>query len=564
MTSHGNTPYNLLRLLEDRSGIRIRPEYLQQWYAERMVSVASNNSDREFLYAALLDDFLNKDMRLTSKPILAEDYGQQPLDTFPAPQFRQTGIVLQIQDTIDISHSAHSLLDSLSTVTTVRHVYTSREDDDEVRFQRGMLRWTLTDGTKEIQALEFKRIPELNMNTPFGCKLLITNCQVRRGVLLLDPSKVKVLGGQVPALYQGNMTAELKRRLQIRLRLPQDAQQRPNNQESPVTHGTRQEQQTAMEVDDEFDELNAADMEELDEIENAMQTVELQANRLAEQITTRAPSPPSVVDLNGFSPLSSAPTRSSASRLTSTSMNNDSLSKAPKPNFRNFAAQYAYQGTQNEPSTSAPIVTPTTPAPSLTIEKPIHQQNAYLSPEEDDSADLDWVGTSVWGALDGEEEPVVKKEVGTQSDENKTFSVARVKEILKAIQNNENIDSVSDQITVEAKARKLSSLKLTPVSGFHLVVHLVDPQTLDSSDEILVVFGNKIITELIGMTHHEVIEMNKTEGKRGITSKVFKPLQHKLKNTHASVELDLTLTEQSSSYSVLMPAVVSYNEFKPS
>lgn len=49
-------------------------------------------------------------------------------------------------------------------------------------------------------------------------QLLLKSCQVRRGILLLEPSNVKVLGGQVPSLYGHNMLAELEKRFKKQLR----------------------------------------------------------------------------------------------------------------------------------------------------------------------------------------------------------------------------------------------------------------------------------------------------------------------------------------------------------
>ncbi|KAG0163152.1 recQ-mediated genome instability protein 1 [Apophysomyces sp. BC1034] len=566
MTSNGTTPYILLRLLEDRSCIRLKPEYLRSWYAERAATTPFDANDREALYAALVDDFLNKDIAITSKPVLPDDYGQEPLSSFPAIQQRHSGVVLQIKDTLDISHSTHSLLDNFSAVTTVRSVYTSREADDEVSFKRGVLRWTLTDGTKEVQALEFKTISQLNLTTPFGCK----NCQVRRGVLLLDPSKIKVLGGQVPALYQDNMAAELRRRLQMRLGLSTDNQQlepsatRPappqiepmpiQNERIPI-----RDEQIPIQIEDEFDDdLDDANMEELDEIENAMQTVGLQINQTTLRSTT-ALSPPSTIDRNILTP-SPPSIPPSKSYYTPPSVN--SPPAVSKSKFKSFTSQYAYQSSQSDASVLPTASTSKPSMPPPTAHKQMKELEPPLSSANNDSADLDWIGTSVWGVLDGEEDPIVKKEISTQPDGKKLTSVAHIKKILDAMQNNQPIDFDSDQILVEAKARKLANLKLTPSNGFHLVVHLVDPLTLDMENEILVVFGNKVITQLIGMTHHEVIEMNKTRGKREVASKVFKPFQDKLKSTRAFIELDLSLTEQSSTYSVLMPAVISYKEDK--
>lgn len=48
-------------------------------------------------------------------------------------------------------------------------------------------------------------------------QMLVKNCQVRRGLMLLEANNVKVLGGAVPELYGGNMISELEKRLKLRL-----------------------------------------------------------------------------------------------------------------------------------------------------------------------------------------------------------------------------------------------------------------------------------------------------------------------------------------------------------
>ncbi|CDH53001.1 hypothetical protein RO3G_00763 [Lichtheimia corymbifera JMRC:FSU:9682] len=201
-----DSSYTLLRMLENELGVKAKREYVQSWQQ----SQAEQFGDRRRMYEALKLDFLGRDMADTCLPTIPSDFGSDQLNVFPAKN-----TVLQIVDTKDLSHSTHSLLNELATVTPVRQVYTRRATDADINFPRGMLRWTLTDGTHQIVAIEMKRINELQLKTPFGCK-------VRRGILLLEPSNVKVLGGQVPSLYGHNMLAELEKRFKQQLRIEID------------------------------------------------------------------------------------------------------------------------------------------------------------------------------------------------------------------------------------------------------------------------------------------------------------------------------------------------------
>ncbi|KAI7880005.1 hypothetical protein K492DRAFT_237579 [Lichtheimia hyalospora FSU 10163] len=205
--------YTLLRMLETELGVKAKKEYVQSWQQSKSEQLW----DRQRMYEALKHDFLQRDMADTCLPTIPSDFGGDQLSVFPTKS-----TVLQIVDTKDMSHSTHSLLNELATVTPVRQVYTRRATDADINFPRGMLRWTLTDGTHQIVAIEMKRINQLELKTPFGCKLLLKSCQVRRGILLLEPSNVKILGGQVPSLYGHNMLAELEKRFKQQLRIEVD------------------------------------------------------------------------------------------------------------------------------------------------------------------------------------------------------------------------------------------------------------------------------------------------------------------------------------------------------
>lgn len=158
-------PVTLIKWCKERSGIRLTKEYVKEWHQAR----SSPISDIESAYKELVSDFLNRDITTTSEPVIQKEFGQLSVDTFPLGHLRQGGgVVLQIQDAIDIGISTLTLLKSLNTLRVVRHTY--RENDD-TEFPRSMLRWTLTDGHKQIQAMEIERISGIDLKTPFGTKV---------------------------------------------------------------------------------------------------------------------------------------------------------------------------------------------------------------------------------------------------------------------------------------------------------------------------------------------------------------------------------------------------------
>lgn len=146
-------PAILQRRCKERSGIRLTRDYLQSWIEKRTTPI----SDIEIAYNEIVADFLKTDISFSSEPVIPENYGQLAVDIFPPGHLRQGGgVVLQIQDTNDVSHSAFSQLDNLSIGQ---------------EWPRGKLRWTLSDGDRQLQATEFETISALNLKTPFGTKV---------------------------------------------------------------------------------------------------------------------------------------------------------------------------------------------------------------------------------------------------------------------------------------------------------------------------------------------------------------------------------------------------------
>lgn len=169
--SSDEPPVILLRWCKDRCGIRLKKEYLRTWKAARRETI----TNYEAAYTDIVADFLKTDISITSEPIIQDDYNRNPIDTFPVGHLREgCGVILQIQDTLDIRHSTFSLLNSLNNATPVRQTYIERTEGDEVNLSRGMLLWVLTDGAKQIYAMELETIPDLDLKTPFGCKVLLT------------------------------------------------------------------------------------------------------------------------------------------------------------------------------------------------------------------------------------------------------------------------------------------------------------------------------------------------------------------------------------------------------
>ncbi len=60
-------------------------------------------------------------------------------------------------------------------------------------------------GTQQVVGLEYQHIRSLDPFLPAGTKVLVYDATVRRGMLLLTPSSLVVLGGQVERLEQARL-----------------------------------------------------------------------------------------------------------------------------------------------------------------------------------------------------------------------------------------------------------------------------------------------------------------------------------------------------------------------
>ncbi|KAG6374395.1 hypothetical protein JVT61DRAFT_4432 [Boletus reticuloceps] len=70
------------------------------------------------------------------------------------------------------------------------------EDEGPVpRFPRGMLRFELSDGLTTFRAIEFRPLPQLELDTtPLGYKMFLNSTPIRNGIAFLEPSNVILKG----------------------------------------------------------------------------------------------------------------------------------------------------------------------------------------------------------------------------------------------------------------------------------------------------------------------------------------------------------------------------------
>uniref|UniRef100_A0A8C5K216 RecQ-mediated genome instability protein 1 n=1 Tax=Jaculus jaculus TaxID=51337 RepID=A0A8C5K216_JACJA len=148
----------------------------------------------------VFEQWLLTDLRDLEHPLL-------PDDILEVPKGELNGFyALQINSLVDVSQPAYSQIQKLRGKNTTNDIVTAETQVTpkpwEAKSSR-MLMLQLTDGTVQIQGMEYQPIPALHNGLTPGTKILIYgNILFRLGVLLLKPENVKVLGGEVDGLLE--------------------------------------------------------------------------------------------------------------------------------------------------------------------------------------------------------------------------------------------------------------------------------------------------------------------------------------------------------------------------
>ncbi|KAK5871105.1 hypothetical protein PBY51_004004 [Eleginops maclovinus] len=195
-----------------------------------------------------LDQWLLTDLRDLGHPVLPESFSQ-------AQQTELSGtFCVQVDSLLDIGQPAYGQLQkwkgSDCTNDDVSAVTQATQRPWEARPTR-MLLLQVTDGVQSLEAMEYQSIPALSTALRPGVKLQLQGKMVcRLGMLLLGPSNIKVLGGEVEELVERNTPGKVLCRT---LGLPEEEQQQQQQQQQERADPAHQ--QGNQEVEDlEFDD----------------------------------------------------------------------------------------------------------------------------------------------------------------------------------------------------------------------------------------------------------------------------------------------------------------------
>ncbi|XP_042208612.1 recQ-mediated genome instability protein 1-like [Homarus americanus] len=120
----------------------------------------------------------------------------------------QGHFALQVNQVCDVGQAAYPQLQKIRQ-EKAENSYVSAEDHRQPDWWEPkpsrMLMLQMTDGTREVQGMEYHSIPNLNVNLKPGTKVLLSGIIfVRRGVMLLKKEHITILGGEVEALLVSN------------------------------------------------------------------------------------------------------------------------------------------------------------------------------------------------------------------------------------------------------------------------------------------------------------------------------------------------------------------------
>ncbi|NXH23754.1 RMI1 protein, partial [Myiagra hebetior] len=161
---------------------------------------SGSNLSQAQINKQVFEQWLLTDLRDLEYPILPNCI----LDT---PKGELSGFYsIQIDSLVDISQPAYSQLQKLRGKSTVNEEVTASTQAFQKPWEAKptrVLMLQLTDGIHQIQGMEYQPVPVLCSNLPPGTKITVHgNISFRLGVLLLKPENVKLLGGEVDALFE--------------------------------------------------------------------------------------------------------------------------------------------------------------------------------------------------------------------------------------------------------------------------------------------------------------------------------------------------------------------------
>ncbi|CAG8433896.1 12129_t:CDS:2, partial [Ambispora gerdemannii] len=299
-----NTILLFIRTQLEPRGIYLREDWLtdtiqkiRQEQLDLFVDFENNQQNQEDLLKWVYFHFLKSHLRNSSTPRLPLDI--KAISSKWIANDSHQGFVLEIEECLEVGTAAHRLYNIKQQTDEGyysqghKYVEIKRDEDDGsvpvISFPRAILKITLTDGYQAVTAMEMRlmqteqggKFVSLSMNTPRGTKIMVHNVKVIKGILLLDSTNIKFIGGVGD---EPKPLEELEEMLCKRL----------GRQAAPLDQSN----------------INTATTSPTTEIETGEPTTGIETGELTTRIETRAPT--TEIETGGSNPTTTTPSYLSA------------------------------------------------------------------------------------------------------------------------------------------------------------------------------------------------------------------------------------------------------------
>ncbi|KAK1682813.1 hypothetical protein QYE76_043661 [Lolium multiflorum] len=156
-----------------RLRVRVRPEWLEFCAAELP---GFSDGGTEAQGRRCFEQFLFADMNVCGAGVLPAGVGGMDAAVLDGP------FVLQVDEIVNMSNPLRE-----------------RYRDAQAGPKR-CLKLSMTDGIQRIYGMEYRPIKDLQVLAPVGFKIVIRNVHIKRGLLMLVPEVIEILGGVVDEL----------------------------------------------------------------------------------------------------------------------------------------------------------------------------------------------------------------------------------------------------------------------------------------------------------------------------------------------------------------------------
>ncbi|KAI9207219.1 uncharacterized protein BJ171DRAFT_493932 [Polychytrium aggregatum] len=189
--------------------LSLHPEWIPQ--CVQFILESYPEFDTETFVASVLQQLLISDLAQVGLPVLPEDTDVEGLVLQPC--------LLQIVSIRDIGESVFSQHNKITEQQAKQAAQADGTPIDPEKILRSlpkkMLQLTLTDGTRNISAIEYRPVHGLELFTPPGAKVLVQGATVKRSVLLLTADNTQLLGGPPESLADALVRLELQLRQEV-------------------------------------------------------------------------------------------------------------------------------------------------------------------------------------------------------------------------------------------------------------------------------------------------------------------------------------------------------------